>query len=187
MQSARTRSKCIICKCLSYADTSPQQILVLFSRKWTRSFHRHNSIWWKQGHKSSPEYGKIPWKNSGLLYCWPASHPMSFLPFTVGSCIVFPADTMHTSTFSVTGDCKAAISLGWIVRIPGNDRHLEMFLHYSMDICQCEFWLLIVHAEWVLSSLHNLYCTPLLDFSLGSKSLFCSADQTHLQVLIHTL
>lgn len=145
-QCARTRSRNIPCKSLSYAGTSPQQILVFLSRKSMRSFNRHNSTCWKQVHKISPQHGEILWKNSGLLYCWPASHPMSFLPFTVGSGIVFLADTTHASTFSVTGDCKAGISWGWIVRIAGNGRHLGMFLCYSMGICQCELWLSVVHC-----------------------------------------
>lgn len=115
-----------------------------FCRNRMGSFNRHNSTQWKQAHKTFPQYEKIRWKNSGLLYCWSASDPMNFLPFTVGSCIVFLADTTHASTFSVTGDSEAGISIARIVRIPGNDKHLGMFLCYSMEVCQCELWFLVV-------------------------------------------
>lgn len=131
--------------CLSY----PQQVLMVFSRNWMRAFNRHDSTWWKHMYKISPPCGKIPLETSGLQYCWPVSHPISFLPFTVGSCIVFLTDTAHASTFSVTGDCKAGISLEWIVRTAGNGKHLGVFLNYIMDICcQCELWLLVTHC-WI--------------------------------------
>jgi len=140
---------------------SPQQVLTVFSRNWMRCFNRRDSTWWKHRHRISPLCGKIPSKTSGLQYCWPVSHPISFLPFAVGSCIVFLTDTAHASTFSVTGDCKAGISLEWIVRIAGNGKHLGVFLYYVIDICfQCELWLSVTYC-WIgilmLCMLFTLY------------------------------
>lgn len=122
------------------------KLLMVFNRTWMRSFNRCDSTWWKHMHKISPPYGKIPSKTSALQYCRLVINPISFLPFTVGSCIVFLTDTAHASTFSVTGDCKAGISLECIVRIAHDGKHLGVFLYYIMDIC-CSVssgsWLLI--------------------------------------------